>query len=114
MSTLDNKQEEAFGKALVDWGIHPVITQPTEKTLAEIPHVVAAGAPTIKIYMTYRQEGLLIEEPEMRAFWRACVTLAACSWYMLKTMIWSRPAFHALLNRVKQHLFTMLPASRRQ
>jgi dihydropyrimidinase len=27
---------------------------------------VAAGAPTIKIYMTYRQEGLLIEEPEMR------------------------------------------------
>jgi dihydropyrimidinase len=66
MSTLDNKQEEAFGKALVDWGIHPVITQPTEKTLAEIPHVVAAGAPTIKIYMTYRQEGLLIEEPEMR------------------------------------------------
>ena len=66
MSTLDNKHEEAFGRALVDWGIHPVITQPTDETLAEIPQVIAAGAPTIKIYMTYRQEGLLIEEPEMR------------------------------------------------
>jgi dihydropyrimidinase len=66
MSTLDNKHEEAFGRALVDWGLHPVITQPTEETLAQIPQVVAAGAPTIKIYMTYRQEGLLIEEPEMR------------------------------------------------
>jgi dihydropyrimidinase len=66
MSTLDNKHEEALGKALVDWGLHPVITQPTEETLAQIPQVVAAGAPTIKIYMTYRQEGLLIEEPEMR------------------------------------------------
>ena len=65
-STLDNKHKEAQGKALIDWGIHPVITQPTEATLAEIPQVVAAGSPTIKIYMTYRAEGLLIEEPEMR------------------------------------------------
>ena len=66
MSTLHNKHEEALGKALIDWGIHPVITQPTDETVAAIPQVVAAGAPTIKIYMTYRQEGLLIEMPEMR------------------------------------------------
>ena len=66
MSTLDAKHAEAAGKALIDWGVHPVITQPTDATLAEIPLVVDAGAPTIKIYMTYRQEGLLIEEPEMR------------------------------------------------
>jgi dihydropyrimidinase len=66
MSTLDNKHKEADANALIDWGIHPVITQPTAATLAEIPQVVAAGAPTIKIYMTYRAEGLLIEEPEMR------------------------------------------------
>jgi len=66
MSTIDNKFKEAEGLALVDWGVHPVITQPTESTLAEIPRVVAAGAPTIKCYMTYRQEGLLIEEPDLR------------------------------------------------
>ncbi|UCF27195.1 MAG: amidohydrolase family protein, partial [Chloroflexota bacterium] len=66
MSTIDAKHSEAEGKALVDWGVHPVITQPTERTLAEIPEVVAAGAPTIKCYMTYRDEGLLIEEPDLR------------------------------------------------
>jgi len=66
MSTLDVKHAEAEGRALVDWGVHPVITQPTESTLAEIPFVVAAGAPTIKCYMTYREEGLLIEEPDLR------------------------------------------------
>lgn len=66
MSTLAAKQEEAAGRAVVDWGVHPVITQPTPATLAEIPAVVAAGAPTIKCYMTYRQEGLLIEEPDLR------------------------------------------------
>jgi dihydropyrimidinase len=66
MSTLKTKRDEAAGKALVDWGVHTVITQPTEATLAEIPEVVAAGAPTIKCYMTYREEGLLIEEPDLR------------------------------------------------
>ena len=66
ISTLHNKQREAEGLALIDWGVHPVITQPTEATLAEIPDLVTAGAPTIKCYMTYRQEGLLIEEPDLR------------------------------------------------
>jgi dihydropyrimidinase len=66
MSTLDAKYAEAAGKALIDWGVHPVITQPTDKTLAEIPDVIAAGAPTIKCYMIYREEGLLIEESDLR------------------------------------------------
>jgi dihydropyrimidinase len=66
MSTLENKFTEADGKALVDWGVHPVITRPTDQTLTEIPKVVAAGAPTIKCYMIYREEGLLIEEHDLR------------------------------------------------
>lgn len=66
MSTIEAKHAEAAGKALIDWGVHPVITQPTESTLAEIPKVIAAGAPTIKCYMIYREEGLLIEEADLR------------------------------------------------
>jgi len=63
--TVDEKKEEARGMAVVDWGVHPVITEPTEATLDEIPEVVAAGAPTIKCYMTYREDGLLIEAPDL-------------------------------------------------
>lgn len=66
MSTIETKHKEAAGLAMIDWGVHPVITQPTGRTLAEIPEVVAAGAPTIKCYMTYREEGLMIEEPDLR------------------------------------------------
>lgn len=66
MSTIDAKRAEAAGRALIDWGVHPVITQPTPATLAEIPAVVAAGSPTIKCYMTYREEGLMIELPGLR------------------------------------------------
>ncbi|MEM7113840.1 MAG: dihydropyrimidinase [Chloroflexota bacterium] len=66
MSTITAKHEEAAGKALIDWGVHPSITQPTEETLAEIKDVVAVGSPTMKCYMTYRDEGLLMEDPELR------------------------------------------------
>jgi len=64
--TLVHKKAEAQGQALVDWGIHPVITDPTPQTLSEIPQMVKGGAPTIKCYMTYRQEGLLIEDEKLK------------------------------------------------
>jgi dihydropyrimidinase len=64
--TLDDKKREAAGMALVDWGVHPVITRPTEETLNEIPYVVVNGAPTIKCYMTYREDGLLIEDEDLK------------------------------------------------
>lgn len=64
--TLKNKKEEAEGKALIDWGVHPVITQPTPEILEEIPQVVELGAPTIKCYMTYQEEGLMIKDADLR------------------------------------------------
>jgi len=67
VDTLKYKHEEARGKALVDWSIHPVITQPTPETLVQIPLVVAQGAPTIKCYLTYRDEGLMIEHEDLKA-----------------------------------------------
>ena len=71
VSTIENKHEEAHGRALIDWGVHPTITQhgnggDLAQSIAEIPAVVAAGSPTVKVYMTYRNEGLLMEEPELR------------------------------------------------
>ena len=63
--TLEDKFQEAEGKALVDWGVHPVITEPTEATLNEIPYVVERGAPTIKCYMTYREDGLYVGDRDL-------------------------------------------------
>jgi len=63
---LSHKKAEAQGQALIDWGVHPVITDPTPETLSEIPQMVKEGAPTIKCYMTYRQEGLMTEEKELK------------------------------------------------
>ena len=63
--TLEDKHREAEGKALIDFGVHPVITRPDDETLDEIDVVVEAGSPTIKCYMTYRDDGLLIEDPDL-------------------------------------------------
>jgi dihydropyrimidinase len=67
MKTVGRKKEEAEGRALVDWGVHPVITRPSSETFADIPKVVAAGAPTIKCYLTYREEGLMVETRDLEA-----------------------------------------------
>jgi dihydropyrimidinase len=66
VDTLAKKFEEENGLSLVDWGVHPVITQPTPETLDEIPVMVSKGAPTIKCYMTYRDEGLMLEIDDLK------------------------------------------------
>ncbi len=65
IKTLEVKREEAKGRALVDWGVHPVITNLTAKSLKDIPLLIKEGAPTIKCYMTYRSEGLMVDENDM-------------------------------------------------
>jgi len=64
--TLEKKQQEAEGRALVDWGVHPVITDASPEFLDEIPLLVEKGAPTLKCYMVYREEGLMMEEKDLK------------------------------------------------
>lgn len=64
--TLENKIKEAEGKAIIDYGVHPVITKVSGEILDEIPLLVDQGAPTIKCYMTYRSEGLMVEMPDLK------------------------------------------------
>jgi dihydropyrimidinase len=66
IDTLDYKRQEAAGLPVVDWGVHPCITDPTPSTLDQIPLLVAAGAPTIKCYMTYREDGLYIDLADLK------------------------------------------------
>jgi len=66
IDTLEKKKQEAEGKALIDWGVHPVITDSAPEILDEITLLEEQGAPTIKCYMVYREEGLMMEKPELR------------------------------------------------
>jgi len=63
--TINAKKEAAEGKAVIDWGVHPVITNAAPEILDEIPLLVKEGAPSIKCYMTYREDGLLVEQEDL-------------------------------------------------
>jgi len=54
LSVLDVKKDEARGKAVIDWNVHPIINHVTPELLVEIPSLVAAGLPTLKCFMTFR------------------------------------------------------------
>ncbi len=69
--TLEKKKKEAEGEALVDWGVHPVITEASPEIIKEIPLMILEGAPTIKCYMTYRKEGLMVEAEEIKQILKA-------------------------------------------
>jgi dihydropyrimidinase len=66
LDTLAYKRQEAGNLPLVDWGVHPCITDPTPETLDQIPLLVAEGAPSIKCYMTYREDGLYVAPRDLR------------------------------------------------
>jgi dihydropyrimidinase len=50
---LQNWHRRADGKAVIDYGFHVVITDPTDEVKREIPGIVEAGYPTFKVFMTY-------------------------------------------------------------
>ncbi len=54
INVIKVKEEQAEGKALIDWSVHPIISQVSEEMLLEIPSLIKAGAPTFKCFMTYR------------------------------------------------------------
>ena len=54
LTVLDVKRDQAEGRAIIDWNVHPIINQVTPEVLEEIPAVVEAGLPTIKCFMTFR------------------------------------------------------------
>ncbi len=53
-TALAQWQERAAGKACIDYSFHMGIIDPRAEVLAELPAVVAAGVPSVKIYLAYK------------------------------------------------------------
>jgi len=61
----------ADAQVAVDYGLHITLADARDATLAEIPHLIAAGCPTFKLYMAY--EGLRLDDGQL---WAILDTLA--------------------------------------
>ena len=64
-TTIEKWKAKALGKAHVDYGFHVILSEASEAVLGEIPALVAAGFPSVKVF-TIREFGLSDEPvPEM-------------------------------------------------
>jgi len=62
--------ERARARAFIDYGFHLIVSDPTETVLREeLPGLVAAGCPSIKVYMTY--ETLKLNDCQLLAVFEA-------------------------------------------
>jgi len=51
MQAIEAWKVKAEGRAHVDYGFHVVVSDATDETLAEVPRLVAAGYPSVKVFM---------------------------------------------------------------
>jgi dihydropyrimidinase len=58
--TIETWKTKAHGRAHVDYGFHVIVSEATDVRLAEIPALVAAGFPSLKVF-TIREFGLADE-----------------------------------------------------
>jgi dihydropyrimidinase len=59
---LARRRDEASGRAVVDYGFHVVVSDASERVLAEMAAVVAEGVRSFKLYMTYRRRRLAVDD----------------------------------------------------
>ena len=51
MQAIEAWKVKAEGRAHIDYGFHVVVSDATDETLAEMPRLVAAGYPSVKVFM---------------------------------------------------------------
>jgi dihydropyrimidinase len=51
MQAIEAWKVKAQGRAHIDYGFHVVVSDATDETLAEMPRLVAAGYPSVKVFM---------------------------------------------------------------
>ncbi len=56
-------QSKAQGAAFTDYSFHPIITDPTEAVLEELPNVIRSGHRSLKIFMAY--DGLKLTDRQI-------------------------------------------------
>jgi|LJSS01.1.fsa_nt_gb dihydropyrimidinase len=67
LSVIAERRAEADPHTVLDYALHVVVTDPTPPVLEQIGEVIAAGLPSIKVFMAFDQEGLRINDGALLA-----------------------------------------------
>lgn len=75
----------------IDYGMHAKFVEANEQVISEIKEIVDMGCPTIKMFMTYRKAGVMIDDVDILK-----VMEEAKKWG-------ARPGFHAENNAISEY-----------
>jgi len=64
---LEHRRKQADANVTLDYGLHVIVTDVNEETLAELPALRAAGVTTLKVYSIYEDEGLKLDDGQLYA-----------------------------------------------
>lgn len=64
---LSHRRKQADANVTVDYGLHLIVTDVNEQTLAELPALRAAGVTTLKVYTVYEEDGLKLTDGALYA-----------------------------------------------
>lgn len=64
------KRIEEMSKSALDFGVHCKFVEAPERILKEIPEVIEMGAPSFKMFMTYRKEGVMSDDETLLKVFR--------------------------------------------
>lgn len=95
LEALDQRRAEAQDKVVVDYGLHMTLASADDRTLAQVPDSIAAGASSFKLYMAY--DGLRLDDG---ALLRA---LGALGHYKARVLVHAEN-HHAILHLVDEAL----------
>lgn len=67
LSGLAHRRSQADPVVTVDYGLHQIVTDVTEDSLDELAGLRAAGVTSLKVYTTYEEDGLRLDDGALHA-----------------------------------------------
>ena len=77
-SFLKHRKEEAEGKSSVDFGLHAMVMDASQgRIFEELPGLIKAGVPTIKLFMAYKGTPFMCDDTTIFRMLQACKKVGA-------------------------------------
>ncbi|MHA2347802.1 MAG: dihydropyrimidinase, partial [Candidatus Hodarchaeales archaeon] len=62
MEAVQKRREQADNKVVIDYSLHPTITDLNPENLGQIKNLINYGLPSFKLFMVYREKGLMVDD----------------------------------------------------
>lgn len=62
MKAVQDRRAQADGKVVIDYSLHPSITDLTPEAVGQLKELIDYGLPSIKLFLVYRKEGFMVDD----------------------------------------------------